>query len=157
MRFFPSEKGETAFSKKNPRQKPFSLSRVGKIASRRAENRGSLIGVPLALRVLFPLQPPPPPPPESRQTPRLSHLRGLDFGQFRLRLAPFQVGLAPFGSVSGPCRAVGRGRSGVGERGFCKGKNITTRLSRRHPRLGGYLERGIKALSYGRETNWEAI
>ena len=43
---------KTAFSKKNPRQGPFSLSRVGKIASRRGvENRGSLISVPLALRV----------------------------------------------------------------------------------------------------------
>ena len=34
MRFFPREKGKTAFSKKNPRQRPFSLSRVAKIASR---------------------------------------------------------------------------------------------------------------------------
>ena len=34
MRFFPREKGKTVFSKKNPRQRPFSLSRVGKIASR---------------------------------------------------------------------------------------------------------------------------
>ena len=35
MRFFPREKGKMAVSKKNPRQRPFSLSRVGKIASRR--------------------------------------------------------------------------------------------------------------------------
>ena len=35
MRFFPREKGKTAFSKKNPRQRPFSLSRMGKIASRK--------------------------------------------------------------------------------------------------------------------------
>ena len=35
MRFFPREKGKTAFSKKNPRQRPFSLSRVGKLTSRR--------------------------------------------------------------------------------------------------------------------------
>ena len=35
MQFFPREKGKTAFSKKNPQQRPFSLSRVGKIASRR--------------------------------------------------------------------------------------------------------------------------
>ena len=35
MRFFPREKEKTAFSKKNPRQRPFSLSRVRKIASRR--------------------------------------------------------------------------------------------------------------------------
>ena len=53
MQFFPREKGKTAFSKKNPRQSPFSLSRVGKTASRRGvENRGSLISVPLALRVI---------------------------------------------------------------------------------------------------------
>ena len=51
MRFFPREKGKTAFSKKKPRQRPFSLSRVGKIAiSQGVENRGSLISVPLALR-----------------------------------------------------------------------------------------------------------
>ena len=51
MRFFPREKEKTAFAKKNPLQRPFSLSRVGKIASRRGvENRGSLISVPLALR-----------------------------------------------------------------------------------------------------------
>ena len=30
MRFFPREKGKTAFSEQNPRQRPFSLSRVGK-------------------------------------------------------------------------------------------------------------------------------
>ena len=35
MRFFVREKGKTAFSKKSPQQRPFSLSRVGKIASRR--------------------------------------------------------------------------------------------------------------------------
>ena len=35
MQFFPREKEETAFSKKNPRQWSFSLSRVGKTASRR--------------------------------------------------------------------------------------------------------------------------
>ena len=35
MRFFPRETGKTAFSEKNPRKRPFSLSRVGKIASRR--------------------------------------------------------------------------------------------------------------------------
>ena len=35
LRFFSHEKGKTAFSEKNPQQRPFSLSRVGKIASRR--------------------------------------------------------------------------------------------------------------------------
>ena len=35
MRFFPREKGKKASSKKNPRQRSFSLSRVGKIAPRR--------------------------------------------------------------------------------------------------------------------------
>ena len=70
-----------------------------------------------------------PTPPHSDKPPRLSHLRGLDFGPFRLRLAPFGsvwLRLAParvcFGSVSGPFRGVGWGRGGVGERGFCKGK-----------------------------------
>ena len=74
---------------------------------------------------LFPLQPPPPLP---RQTPRLSHPEKLDFGPFRLRLAPFRL---RFGSVWGLFRVrfgsfsgcwVGSGRGGVGERGFCKGK-----------------------------------
>ena len=41
-------------------KRPFSLSRMGKIASRRGvENRGSVISVPLALRV-FTTTPPPP-------------------------------------------------------------------------------------------------
>ena len=51
------------------------------------------------------------------------------FGPFRLRLAPcgsVWLRLAPFrvcfGSISGPFRGVGWGRGGVGERGFCKGK-----------------------------------
>ena len=35
MRFFPREKGKRPFSKENPRQRPFSLSRVGENASRR--------------------------------------------------------------------------------------------------------------------------
>ena len=35
MRFFPREKGITAFLKKTARQRLFSLSRVGEIASRR--------------------------------------------------------------------------------------------------------------------------
>ena len=34
MRFFPREKGKTAFSKKISLKRPFSLSRVGKTASR---------------------------------------------------------------------------------------------------------------------------
>ena len=51
MRFFPREKGKTAFSKKNPWQGPVSSSRVGKIRiSQGVENQGSLISVPLALR-----------------------------------------------------------------------------------------------------------
>ena len=51
MRFFPREKGKTAFSEKNPRKRPFSLPRVGKNRiSQGVENRGSLISVPLALR-----------------------------------------------------------------------------------------------------------
>ena len=50
-----------------------------------------------------------PHPPTTRQTPRPSHPRELDFGPFRVR----------FGSVSG-CWA-GSGRE-LGESGFCKGK-----------------------------------
>ena len=77
---------------------------------------------------LFPLQPPTPPYPD--KPPRPSHPEKLDFGPFRLRLAPFRLRfgsvLAPFrvcfGSVSGLFRGVGWGRGGVGERGFCKGK-----------------------------------
>ena len=69
---------------------------------------------------LFPLQPPPPP----RQTPRPSHAREPDFGQFPVHLGPFRLRLGPFpvGSVSGLFRGVGWGRGGVRERGFCKGK-----------------------------------
>ena len=53
MRCFLREKGKTAFSERNPRQRTSSLSRVGKIASRKGvENRGSLISVALALRVI---------------------------------------------------------------------------------------------------------
>ena len=40
MRFFPREKGKTAFLKKNPRQRPFSLSRVGRIAFARGRKSG---------------------------------------------------------------------------------------------------------------------
>ena len=51
MRFFPREKGKMAFVEGFSLKRPFSLSRMGKIASRRGvENRGSLISVPLALR-----------------------------------------------------------------------------------------------------------
>ena len=41
MRSFTREKGKKAFSKKNPRQRPFSLSHVGKIASRRGWKIGA--------------------------------------------------------------------------------------------------------------------
>ena len=71
----------------------------------------------------FPYNPSTPLP---RQTPHPSHPEKLDFGPFRLRLAPFRLRLAPFRvcfrSVSGPFRGVGWGWGGVGERGFCKGK-----------------------------------
>ena len=45
MRFFPREKGKMAFVEGFSLKRPFSLARVGKVAS----NRGSLISVPLAL------------------------------------------------------------------------------------------------------------
>ena len=41
MRFFPREKGKTAFSSKNARQRPFSLYRVGRIASRSGQRIGA--------------------------------------------------------------------------------------------------------------------
>ena len=56
----------------------------------------------LASDFLFPLQPQPPPHP-SRQAPRPSHPRELDFGPFRVRFGPFRV-------CSGPFRGVGWGR-----------------------------------------------
>ena len=52
--------------------------------------------------ILFPLQTPTPPHPD--KPPRPSHPRGLDFGPFRLRLAPFGsvwLRLAPFRVCSG--------------------------------------------------------
>ena len=53
MRFFPREKGKTAFSRKNPRQRPFSLFSRGKNRiSQGVEDRGSLISVPLGLRAV---------------------------------------------------------------------------------------------------------
>ena len=52
MRFFSREKGKTAFSKKDPRRVAISPFSRGKIhISQGVENRGSLISVPLALRV----------------------------------------------------------------------------------------------------------
>ena len=87
---------------------------------------GSFGGVDSSIVFLFPLQPTPPPP---RQTPARPTPKSLisvhygsvsvRFGSVWLRLALFQV---CFGSVSGPFRGVGCGQGGVGERGFCKGK-----------------------------------
>ena len=69
----------------------------------------------------FPYNPPPRPTPTN---PRPSHPEKLDFGPFRLHLAPFRLRSVwlRFGSVSGPFRSAGWGGGGVGERGFCKGK-----------------------------------
>ena len=53
MRFFPCEKGKTAFFKENPSTKAvFPFSRGKNRISQGVENRGSLISVPLALRVI---------------------------------------------------------------------------------------------------------
>ena len=50
MQFSPREKGKMAFVEGFSLKRPFSLSRVGKNRiSQGVENRGSLIGVPLAL------------------------------------------------------------------------------------------------------------
>ena len=58
----------------------------------------------------FPNNPHPPPHPD--KPPRPSHPRGLDFGPFQLRLAPFVSDWLRFASVSGPFRVrrVGSGR-----------------------------------------------
>ena len=54
MRFFPREKGKTAFVKGNPSTKAvFPFSRGKNRISQGVENRGSLISVPLALREVF--------------------------------------------------------------------------------------------------------
>ena len=51
MRFFPREKGKTAFFKEKPSTKAFfPFSRGKNHISQGVENRGSLISVPLALR-----------------------------------------------------------------------------------------------------------
>ena len=78
--------------------------------------------------ILFPLQPPPLPTPTN--PPRPSHPRGLDFGPFRLRLAPFGsvwLCLAPFrvcsGSVSG---VLGGVVVGLVRGASVREKNITT-------------------------------
>ena len=58
MRFFPREKGKTAFSNKKPSTKAiFPFLRGKNRISQGVENRGSLISVPLALRVFFNLWP----------------------------------------------------------------------------------------------------
>ena len=52
MRFFPREKGKTAFFKEKPSTKAvFPFSRGKNRISQGVENRRSLISVPLALRV----------------------------------------------------------------------------------------------------------
>ena len=53
MRSSPREKGKTAFSKEKPSKKAISPFSPGKNRiSQGVENRGSLISVPLALRVV---------------------------------------------------------------------------------------------------------
>ena len=51
MQFFPREKGKTAFSRKPPTRAISPFSRGKNRISQGLENRGSLISVPLALRV----------------------------------------------------------------------------------------------------------
>ena len=70
---------------------------------------------------LFLLQPPPPPPhpdkPLGRPNPK--SLISVDFGSVSVRFGSVWLRLAPFRVRFG---SVGWGRGGVGERGFCKGK-----------------------------------
>ena len=57
MRFFPREKGKTAFSEKNAQKMAvFPFSRGKNRISQGVENRGSLISVPLALRAVSELR-----------------------------------------------------------------------------------------------------
>ena len=77
--------------------------------------------------ILFPLQPPPLPIPTNPPgRPTREGLISVHFGSVWLRSAPFGSVWLCFGSVPGPFRVrfggVGLGRGGVGERGFCKGK-----------------------------------
>ena len=65
---------------------------------------------------------PPPVPPRKAEFRSISAPSGsvsAPFGSVWLLSAPFRL---LFGSFSGPFRGVGWGRGGVGERGFCKGK-----------------------------------
>ena len=103
------------------------FERFARIASVR-KKKGVQFGNPEARSdFLFPLQPPPtshPNKPPSRPTPEsliwvYFGSVSVCFGSVWLRLAPFRV---CFGSVSGPFRGVGWGRGGVGESGFCNGK-----------------------------------
>ena len=77
--------------------------------------------------ILFPLPPPPLPIPTNPPgRPTREGLILVHFGSVWLRSAPFGSVWLRFGSVPGPFRVrfggVGWGRGGVGERGFCKGK-----------------------------------
>ena len=67
------------------------------------------------------------PPPPSRQTPRPSHPRELDFGPFRLRFGSVWL---RFGSVSGPFRVrfgvLGGVGVGSGRGASVREKNITS-------------------------------
>ena len=77
--------------------------------------------------ILFLLQPPPLPIPTNPPgRPTREGLISVHFGSVWLRSAPFGSVWLRFGSVPGPFRVcfggVGWGRGGVGERGFCKGK-----------------------------------
>ena len=88
------------------------------------------VSFPLAARHLFsdfllPIQPPPPFP--SRQTPRPSHPRELDFGPFRVRFGsfqgPFPVRFGPFQVLFGVLGGVG---VGSGRGASVRERNTTT-------------------------------
>ena len=104
----------------------FVLKATSKTAPLNKENwpfSGSFCGFRIVI-FFFPYNPHPPPP---RQTPpavpgSISVRFGsvwLRFGSVWLRLALFRL---RFGSVSGPFRVRFGVLGGVGERGFCKGK-----------------------------------
>ena len=85
-------------------------------------------GLPSSVVIFFfPYNPPPLPIPTNPPgRPTREGLILVHFGSVWLRSAPFGSVWLRFGSVPGPFRVrfggVGWGRGGVGERGFCKGK-----------------------------------
>ena len=70
----------------------------------------------------FPCDPHPTHPDKPPGCLTLESLISVHFGSVSVPFAAFGSVWVSFGSISGPFRGFGGGRGGVGERGFCKGK-----------------------------------